>query len=159
VTAAAMRDPRFRRARREDVPAIVRLLADDPLGAGRELLGEAELPEAYWRAFDAIAADPRQLLVVGELEGRVVGTLQLSFIPSLTYRGGERAQIEAVRIEAGSRGRGLGRAMVRWAIEQARLRGCRLVQLTTDRRRPDALRFYESLGFRPSHTGLKLPLD
>jgi GNAT superfamily N-acetyltransferase len=154
-----MRDPRFRRARREDVPAIVRLLADDPLGASRETLGEAELPEAYWRAFDAIAADPRQLLVVAELDGRVVGTLQLSFIPSLTYRGGERAQIEAVRIGAGSRGRGLGRVMVRWAIEQARLRGCRLVQLTTDRRRPDALRFYESLGFRASHTGLKLPLD
>ena len=97
--------------------------------------------------------------MVGELDGRVVGTLQLTFIPSLTYRGGERAQIEAVRIEAGSRGRGVGRAMVRWAIGQARLRGCRLVQLTTDRRRPDALRFYESLGFRASHTGLKLPLD
>jgi len=159
VTAAAMRDPRFRRARREDVPAIVRLLADDPLGAAREIAGEAEPPEAYWRAFDAIAADSRQLLVVAELDGRVVGTLQLSFIPSLTYRGGERAQIEAVRIEAGSRGRGVGRAMVRWAIEQARLRGCRLVQLTTDRRRPDALRFYESLGFRASHTGLKLPLN
>ncbi|HEX8857593.1 MAG TPA: GNAT family N-acetyltransferase [Actinomycetes bacterium] len=110
-----MRDPRFRRARREDVPAIVRLLADDPLGAGREAPGEAELPAAYWRAFDAV--------------------------------------------EAGSRGQGVGRAMVLWAIEQARLRGCRLVQLTTDRRRPDALRFYESLGFRASHTGLKLPLD
>jgi GNAT superfamily N-acetyltransferase len=159
VTAAAMRDPRFRRARREDVPAIVRLLADDLLGATREASGAAEPPEAYWRAFDAIDADARQLLVVGELDGRVVGTLQLSFIPSLTWRGGERAQIEAVRIEAGSRGRGVGRAMVRWAIEQARLRGCRLVQLTTDRRRPDALRFYESLGFRASHTGLKLPLD
>ncbi len=154
-----MRDPRFRRARREDVPAIVRLLADDPLGAGREALGEAELPAAYWRGFDAIDADARQLLVVGELDGRVVGTLQLSFIPSLTYRGGERAQIEAVRVEAGSRGQGVGRAMVLWAIGQARLRGCRLVQLTTDRRRPDALRFYESLGFRASHTGLKLPLD
>ena len=150
---------RFRPAHRQDVQAIVRLLADDPLGATREASGTAEPPEAYWRAFDAIAADPRQLLVVAELDGRVVGTLQLSFIPSLTYRGGERAQLEAVRIEAGSRGRGIGRAMALWAIEQARLRGCRLVQLTTDRRRPDALRFYESLGFRASHTGLKLPLD
>lgn len=138
MTAAAMRDLRFRRARREDVPAIVRLLADDPLGAGRETSGAAELPESYWRAFDAIDVDPRQLLVVADLGGRVVGTLQLSFIPSLTYRGGERAQIEAVRIEAGSRGRGVGRAMVLWAIEQARLRGCRLVQLATDRHRPDA---------------------
>jgi GNAT superfamily N-acetyltransferase len=116
-----MRDPRFRRARRSDVPAIVRLLADDPLGATREASGAAELPEAYWRAFDAIDADPRQLLVVTELDGRVVGTL--------------------------------------WAIEQARARACRLVQLTTDRRRSDALRFYESLGFHASHTGLKLPLD
>ena len=159
MTGQEGRDPRFRRARRGDVPAIVRLLADDPLGAGRETLGEAGLPAAYWRAFEAIDADARQLLVVGELDGRVVGTLQLTFIPSLTYRGGERAQIEAVRIEAGSRGRGVGRTMVLWAIEQARLRGCRLVQLTTDRRRPDALRFYESLGFRASHTGLKLPLD
>jgi GNAT superfamily N-acetyltransferase len=153
-----MSDPRFRRARHEDVPAIVRLLADDPLGAARETAGAGELPEAYWRAFEAIDADARLLLVVAELDGRVVGTLQLSFIPSLTYRGGERAQIEAVRIEVGSRARGHGRAMVLWAIEQARARGCRLIQLTTDQRRPDALRFYESLGFRASHTGMKLPL-
>jgi GNAT superfamily N-acetyltransferase len=140
------------------VPAIVRLLASDPLGAARETTGTGDLPEAYWQAFDAIDADPRQLLVVADLGGRVVGTLQLTFIPSLTYRGGERAQIEAVRIDAGSRNRGLGRAMVGWAIEQARARGCRLVQLTTDQRRPEALRFYESLGFRATHTGMKLPL-
>jgi GNAT superfamily N-acetyltransferase len=150
--------PRFRRARRQDVPAIVRLLASDPLGAARETTGTGDLPEAYWQAFDVIDADPRQLLVVADLGGRVVGTLQLTFIPSLTYRGGERAQIEAVRIDAGSRNRGLGRAMVGWAIEQARARGCRLVQLTTDQRRPEALRFYESLGVRATHTGMKLPL-
>jgi GNAT superfamily N-acetyltransferase len=149
---------RFRRACRQDVQAIARLLASDPLGAARETTGEGELPEAYWQAFDAIDADPRQFLVVAELAGRVVGTLQLTFIPSLTYRGGERAQIEAVRIDAGSRDRGLGRAMVGWAIQQARARGCRLVQLTTDQRRPDALRFYETLGFRASHTGMKLLL-
>jgi GNAT superfamily N-acetyltransferase len=149
---------RFRRARRQDVQAIVRLLASDPLGATRETTGEDKLPEAYWQAFDAIDADPRQLLVVAELDGRVVGTLQLTFIPSLTYRGGERAQIEAVRIDATSRGRGLGRAMVGWAIEQARARGCCLVQLTTDQRRPDTLRFYESLGFRATHKGMKLLL-
>jgi len=149
---------RFRRAHRQDVPAIVRLLASDPLGATRETSGTGEFPEAYWQAFEAIDADPRQLLVVAELNGRVVGTLQLTFIPSLTYRGGERAQIEAVRIDAGSRDRGLGRAMVGWAIEQARARGCRLVQLTTDQRRPEALRFYQSLGFRATHAGMKLPL-
>jgi GNAT superfamily N-acetyltransferase len=152
-------DLMFRRARRQDVPAIVRLLASDPLGATREASGTDELPEAYWQAFEAVDADPRQFLVVAELDGRVVGTLQLSFVPSLTYRGGERAQIEAVRVDAGSRDRGLGRAMVGWAVEQARLRGCRLVQLTTDLRRADALRFYESLGFRATHAGMKLPLS
>lgn len=150
---------RFRPAHRQDVQAIVRLLADDPLGAARETITGGELPEAYWQAFDEIDSDPRQLLVVAELDGHVVGTLQLTFIRSLSHRGGERAQIEAVRIQAGSRGRGLGRAMVLWAIEQARARGCRLVQLTTDQRRPDALRFYESLGFRATHTGMKLPLS
>ncbi|HEX6676552.1 MAG TPA: GNAT family N-acetyltransferase [Actinomycetes bacterium] len=149
---------RFRRARRQDVPAIVRLLADDPIGATREASGMGELPEAYWRAFEAVDADPRQFLVVAELDGRVVGTLQFTFIPSLTYRGGERAQVEAVRVDAGSRDRGLGRAMVGWAVERARARGCRLVQVATDQRRPDALRFYESLGFRPTHAGMKLPL-
>jgi GNAT superfamily N-acetyltransferase len=150
---------RVRRARRQDVPATVRLLASDPLGATRETTAGGELPQAYWQAFDAIDADPRQLLVVAELDGCVVGTLQLTFIPSLTYRGGERAQIEAVHIEGGSRDRGLGRAMVAgWAIQQARARGCRLVQLTTDQRRPEARRFYESLGFRATHTGMKLPL-
>jgi GNAT superfamily N-acetyltransferase len=149
---------RVRRARRQDVPATVRLLASDPLGATRETTAGGELPQAYWQAFDAIDADPCQLLVVTELDGRVVGTLQLTFIPSLTYRGGEWAQIEAVRIEGGSRDCGLGRAMVGWAIQQARARGCRLVQLTTDQRRPEARRFYESLGFRATHTGMKLPL-
>jgi GNAT superfamily N-acetyltransferase len=149
---------RFRRARQLDVPAIVRLLASDPLGATRETSGTGALPEAF-EAFEAFDADPRQFLVVAELDGRVVGTLQLTFIPSLTYRGGERAQIEAVRVDAGSRDRGLGRAMVGWAIEQARARGCRLVQLTTDQRRPDALRFYQSLGFRATHAGMKLPLS
>jgi GNAT superfamily N-acetyltransferase len=96
--------------------------------------------------------------VVAEVEGQIVGTLQLSFIPSLTYTGGERAQIEGVRIAASHRGRGLGRGMVLWAIERARARGCRLVQLTTDQRRPEAVRFYASLGFRPTHVGMKLPL-
>jgi len=120
--------------------------------------GRQDLPAAYWRAFEAIDADPRNLLVVAELEGQVVGTLQLTFIPSLTLVGGERAQIEAVRVDGRHRGRGLGGAMLRWAIERARTRGCRLVQLTTDKRRLDALRLYRSLGFQPTHEGLKLRL-
>jgi GNAT superfamily N-acetyltransferase len=148
----------FRRAGRQDVLAIVRLLADDPLGRTREVANGEQLADAYWRAFQAIDADPQQLLVVAEVEGQIVGTLQLSFIPSLTYTGGERAQIEGVRIAASHRGRGLGRGMVLWAIERARARGCRLVQLTTDQRRPEAVRFYASLGFRPTHVGMKLPL-
>jgi GNAT superfamily N-acetyltransferase len=148
----------FRRARRQDVPSIVGLLASDRLGATRETRQGDVLPEAYSKAFEAIDSDPRQFLVVAELGGRVVGTLQLTFIPSLTYRGGERAQIEAVRVDAANRDSGVGSAMVRWAIEQARARGCRLVQLTTDRQRPDARSFYESLGFRATHHGMKLPL-
>jgi ribosomal protein S18 acetylase RimI-like enzyme len=153
--------PTFRRAARRDVPVIVRLLADDQLGQTREQAGTGsdDLPSDYWRAFEAIAADPRNLLVVAELDGRVVGTLQLTFIPSLTFVGGERAQIEAVHVDGRHRGQGLGTAMLRWAIERARERGCRLVQLTTDKRRPDALRLYESLGFQATHEGLKLRLD
>jgi GNAT superfamily N-acetyltransferase len=150
--------PSFRRARRDDVPAIVRLLADDPLGRDREV-ASPEPSAAYWRAFDAVDRDGRNLLVVAELDGEVVGTLQLTFIPSLTRQGGERAQVEGVRVDARHRDRGLGRSLLGWAVEQARARGCRLVQLTTDKRRPDALRFYESLGFRATHEGLKLPLE
>ena len=136
----------------------MRLLADDSLGSTRETANGDQLPDAYWRAFQAIDADPRQLLMVAKADGQVVGTLQLTFIPSLTYTGGERAQIEGVRVAARHRGRGLGREMVLWAIERARARGCRLVQLTSDQRRPEAVRFYESLAFRPTHVGMKLSL-
>jgi len=147
-------DVTIRRAQRADVPALVRLLADDDLARSREQ-SEDETDDAYWRAFDAIDADDRQLLVVAELDGRIVGTLQLSFIPYLTYRGGERAQIEAVRVSSGSRGAGVGHTMLAWAIEHARSRGCHLVQLAMDKRRTDARRFYESLGFEASHEGYK----
>ena len=102
--------------------------------------------------------DPRQLLAVAVLDERVVGTLQLTFLAYLTHQGGERALIEAVRIARDARGEGLGRTMLEWAIEQARQRGCRIVQLTTDKQRVDARRFYESLGFRATHEGMKLPL-
>jgi len=148
----------FREARPGDVPAIVRLLADDPLGAKRERF-EAPLPESYLRAFEAIDADPNNELVVACQEEEVVGVLQLTFIPYLTYQGGWRALIEAVRIDSKHRSHGLGKAMFQWAIERSRERGCHLVQLTTDKSRPDAKRFYESLGFAASHEGMKLHLQ
>jgi GNAT superfamily N-acetyltransferase len=148
----------FRRARRDDVPVIVALLADDDLGAAREAVADP-LPSAYWQAFEAIDADERQLLVVGEDgDAAVVATLQLTFIPSLTYQGGERAQVEAVRVAASTRGEGVGGQLMQWAIAEARSRGCRLVQLTTNVLRPDAHRFYEALGFERSHVGMKLML-
>lgn len=148
---------RFRRARAADVPEIVRLLADDPLGARRER-DETPLPEGYARAFDAIDSDPHNELIVAEQDARVVGVLQLTFIPSLTYQGGWRALIEGVRVDARTRSQGLGRALLERAIGRARERGCHLVQLTTDKTRPDAKRFYEALGFVASHEGMKLHL-
>jgi GNAT superfamily N-acetyltransferase len=144
----------LREARREDVPEIVALLADDVLGAGRE--GPADA--AYFAAFDQIEADPRSHLLVAEVDGRVVGTLQLTTLPGLSRHGLLRGQIEAVRVAAGQRGQRLGRLMIEWAIEAARTQGCGLVQLTSDKQRPDAIRFYESLGFTASHEGLKRPL-
>ena len=144
----------LREARREDVPEIVALLADDAIGAGRE--GPAD--DAYYAAFALIAADPGNQLLVAEAAGRIVGTLQLTIIAGLSRHGMLRAQIEGVRVAAGQRGQGLGGRMIEWAIEVARERGCGLVQLTSDKRRPDAVRFYESLGFTASHEGLKLSL-
>ncbi|WP_211844028.1 GNAT family N-acetyltransferase [Neoroseomonas oryzicola] len=149
-----MSAPAFRRATAADVPAIVAMLADDVLGAAREKPGDA----AYDAAFAAIAADANQLLAVVEIDGRVAGCLQLSFIPGLSHRGMWRGQIESVRIAAEARGGGLGRRMFEWAIEQCRDRGCGIVQLTTDKARGDARRFYESLGFVASHEGMKLKL-
>jgi GNAT superfamily N-acetyltransferase len=149
----------FRDARREDVPAIVALLADDVLGAGREAAAdEAAADDAYQMAFEQVQADPRSRLIVAEADGQVAGTLQLTLLPGLSRHGMLRAQIEAVRVAASHRSQGLGRAMIEWAIGQAREHGCGLVQLTSDKRRHDAIRFYESLGFTASHEGLKLPL-
>jgi GNAT superfamily N-acetyltransferase len=147
----------LRRARAEDVPAIVHLLADDPLGRTRER-DETPLPASYAKAFAAIDADANQELVVACRGSRVVGVLQLTYLPSLTYRGSWRAQIEGVRVGADERSRGLGRALFEWAIARARERGCALLQLTTDKSRPDARRFYEGLGFVASHEGMKLRL-
>jgi GNAT superfamily N-acetyltransferase len=144
----------FRTAARADLPAILAMLTDDSLGATRE---SADDP-GYAAAFDQIEADPRNTLIVADRGGDVVGTMQLTYIPGLSRRGAERLQIEAVRVRADQRGRGLGRQMIEWAVDQARARGCRLVQLTTDKRRVDAHRFYGSLGFTASHEGMKLAL-
>lgn len=147
----------FRRAQREDVERIVRMLADDPLGANRERY-ELPLPPAYLAAFEAIEADPNNEIVVACRNGEVAGVLQITFIPGLTYQGGWRALIEGVRVAPENRSSGLGKAMLEHAVRRARERGCRLVQLTTDKARPDARRFYEALGFVATHEGMKLPL-
>ncbi len=147
----------FRTATIDDLPAIIALIADDQLGSQRE---DASVPlkSYYVAAFRAIDADPNQVLAVAEDKHRVVGTMQLTFIPGLSRKGSWRGQIEAVRIAEGHRNFGIGENMFRWAIEQCESRGCGLVQLTTDKTRPDAHRFYERLGFEASHEGYKLKL-
>ena len=141
----------LRRATAGDLPAVVAMLADDPLGAGREA-DDGDLTP-YRRAFDLVDADPAHVLLVAVDGDAVVGTLQLSVVPGLARRGSSRGQIEAVRVAAGARGRGLGAVLVGWAVDESRRRGCGLVQLTTDKSRPDARRFYERLGFVASHEG------
>jgi GNAT superfamily N-acetyltransferase len=160
----------FRVATRADVPAILELLADDEVSRARDAVAgcdavagrDAVVPEgadaAYWAAFEAIDADPRNELIVADDDGAVVGTCQLTFTPSLSRRGAERMTIEAVRVRSDTRGRGIGRAMMAWALDRARERGCGLAQLTTDKRRTDAQRFYVSLGFVASHEGMKITL-
>lgn len=152
----------FRSARPDDLPAVVRLLADDDLGRQREDTdvdtASGAVPDYYRAAFAEIARDEHNDLIVAERDGAVVATLQITYIPSLTHRGGERAQIEGVRVAASERGQGLGRLLFEWVIAQAEARGCRMVQLTTDKRRPDAHRFYAALGFQPTHEGMKLML-
>ena len=148
----------FRAATLQDLDPIVAMLADDPLGKERETYANP-LPSSYLEAFEAIANDPNQLLTVAVLDDEVVGVLQLTFIPYLTYRGSWRALVEGVRVHAQHRSLGLGTLMLEWAIERAREKGCRLVQLTTDKARPKAATFYEDLGFVASHTGMKLHLQ
>ena len=147
---------KFRPATQADVTAIVQMIANDKLGKLREDYREP-LPEVYYQAFQNIDQDPNQELIILESEDQeVIGTLQLSFIQYLTYQGGIRAQIEAVRIHEDHRGKGIGQKMFEWAINRARERGVHLVQLTTDKKRPEAIRFYENLGFKASHEGMKL---
>lgn len=151
-------DLKFREAERGDVPAIVQMLADDPLGARRESFSDP-LPDSYLAAFDAVQRDPNNELIVAETDGVVIGVLQLTFIPHLTHRGGWRALIEGVRVSSSARSGGTGGAMMRWAIERARQRGCVMIQITTDKTRDDAFRFYQRLGFVASHHGMKLSLQ
>lgn len=152
-----MSEVAFRLARREDLPSIVRMLAEDDLGSQRERF-EEPLSLSYYEAFEQIGNDPNHELIVAELDGEVVGTLHLMFIPSISYQGGLRAQVESVRVEGKVRGRGIGSGMMKWAVEKAQARGAHLVQLTTHRSREDAHRFYERLGFTKSHVGMKLSL-
>lgn len=147
-----------RSAHKEDIPFLVGMIANDPLGRLREN-DVSPLPKEYYAAFENISSDPNQELVVMEGEnGIVIGTLQLSFMQYLTYQGGIRAQIEAVRIHEAYRGQGIGQMLIEWAIKRAKDKGAHVAQLTTDKKRPDALKFYERLGFKASHEGMKLHL-
>ncbi|MEU2333075.1 GNAT family N-acetyltransferase [Streptomyces sp. NPDC006654] len=150
-----MEDLDIRAAVADDVPAVVGMLADDPLGAERESPDDLA---PYLRALERLNADPNQQLVVAVREGRVVGTLQLTVIPGLSRRGATRSIIEGVRVHADERGSGLGTRFIEWAIDESRRQGCRLVQLTSDSSRTDAHRFYERLGFTASHVGFKLEI-
>ena len=146
----------FRKATNSDVSQIVEMIADDELGKTRENF-QVPLPKEYLNAFEKINSDPNQELIVVENEDyEIIGTLQLSFIQYLTYRGGIRAQIEAVRIRKDQRGIGLGKKMFAWAIKRAKERDAHLLQLTTDKKRPEAIKFYEDLGFKSSHEGMKM---
>lgn len=147
----------FRAAREDDLANLVRLLADDNLGARREDIS-TPLNRRYTDAFRQIDKDPNNALTVVESDGELVGMLQLTFIPYLTHTGSWRCQIEGVRIDRAHRGKGLGSRFIHWAIDRARARECAIVQLTSDKQRPDAIRFYQSLGFAASHEGFKLRL-
>ena len=147
----------FRPAVDTDLPALVAMLADDPLGALRED-NSHPLNQAYTDAFAEIDRDPNNALVVSEIDGRLAGMLQLTYIPYLTHTGSWRCLVEGVRVHPDFRGRGLGRLFLEWAIDSARRRQCRIIQLTSDKQRPDALRFYESLGFEATHEGFKMKL-
>lgn len=146
----------FRSATRNDVPVIVDLLANDHLGRKRETYGEP-LPDVYYDAFEAIHKDPNQeLMVVENEQAEVIGTFQLSYIQYLSYRGGVRAQVESIHVREDQRGKGVGEGMLQWIIGRAQERKAKMLQLTSDKQRPDAIRFYQKQGFIASHEGFKL---
>ncbi|MGB8705513.1 MAG: GNAT family N-acetyltransferase [Gillisia sp.] len=150
---------KFRKATEKDVSIIVEMIADDELGKKRESF-QIPLPKKYLKAFEKINSDENQELIVVENENsEIIGTLQLSFIQYLTYQGGIRAQIEAVRIRKDKRGLGIGKTIFEWAINRAKERNAHLLQLTTDKRRPKAIKFYEDLGFKATHEGMKIHFD
>lgn len=153
--ASAPQDFTVRRATVDDIPEIVAMLADDPLGAKRE---SPDDPAPYLDAFARLDGDPNQHLVVAVQDGRTVGTLHLTLIPGLSRRGATRSLIEAVRVHADARGTGLGTRLIGWAVDESRRQNCALVQLTSDATRVDAHRFYEKLGFEASHLGFKMAL-
>jgi|SRR5688572_20194489 GNAT superfamily N-acetyltransferase len=148
---------RFRTAASADLAAIVHMLADDDLGSLRER-DEVPLPDSYLQAFEAIASNPNHELIVAELDGQIIGTLHLIFLPSLSYQGRLRAQVEAVRVDKKFQNQKIGSQMMEDAIQRAKNRGAHLMQLTTHQTRTDAHRFYERLGFKASHLGMKLNL-
>lgn len=149
----------FRKATENDISTIVEMIADDELGKTRENY-QIPLPTEYINAFENIIADKNQELIVVENENaEIIGTLQLSFIQYLTYRGGIRAQIESVRIRRDQRGIGIGKTMFKWAINRAKERKAHLLQLTTDKKRPKAFKFYEGLGFKATHEGMKIHFE
>ncbi|PGY54823.1 GNAT family N-acetyltransferase [Priestia megaterium] len=148
----------FRIAVEQDLDRIVEMLSDDELGKTRERY-EQPLPESYIAAFQAITSDPNNELVVAYQGNEVIGVQQITFVPYITYQGGWRATIEGVRTAPSVRGKGIGTELIKWAIHRAKERGCHLIQLTTDKQRGDALRFYERLGFKPTHEGLKMKLE
>ena len=150
-------DLKFRQAKCEDLPEIVRLLADDFLGTTRERY-ESPLPESYVNAFEEIDVDKNNELIVAENDGEVIGTLQITFTPSISFQGGKRATVESVRVDEKYRGQGIGKELIKWAINRAREENCVAMQLTTNADRTDAHRFYENLGFKKSHIGMKLYL-
>ncbi len=149
---------RVREAGEADLERIVQLLADDPLGVQRERY-EVPLPQEYVAAFQAIRQDPNNEVVVACVRDEVVGVLQLTFIPGLSRSGAWRCQVEGVRVDARFRSLGVGKRLMERGVSRAQERGCRIVQLTTDKLRPEALRFYERLGFVASHIGLKLDIS
>ena len=156
MTMAATSSITIRRARREDVGIIVRMLADDPLGGAREQL-EDPLPLSYVQAFERVDRDPNiQLVVAEDGDGAVIGCLQLCILPGISSQGASRGLIEDVRVATHCRSRGIGERLVRWAIAEAEANGCKLVELLTHHTRVDAQRFYVRLGFQPSHVGMTL---
>ena len=152
-----MKEIVFRQATRKDLPEIVRMLADDFLGATRER-DENPLPESYVKAFEEINADKNNELIVAEKDGKIVGTLQITFTPSISFQGGKRATVESVRVDEKYRGQGFGKELMKWAINRAREENCAAMQLATNSDRKDAHRFCEDLGFKGTHLGMKLYL-